>query len=118
MARVVVYKNLRRGDWSIAALSGNRGRGKVIDHVRSCILANATFVVQEGSRQAVIRNRERSVHAWVIGDLVASGPAPEAWQSITYNPYLAPTFRIRGTDTAVHTAAYAIFTPEKGAYIA
>lgn len=88
--RVIVYKNLKRGDWSVAALKGAKGRGKVIDHRAAICLADVVFVVSEASRQTVVRKRERSVHAYAVGTVCE---APGALgERVTYNPYRSGSF--------------------------
>ena len=73
--RVIVYKNLKRGDWSIAAITGRdgTGRGKVIDRLSSVTLANVRFHIQDLGRSAYAGTRTREVHAWAIGDIVEFG---------------------------------------------
>lgn len=107
--KVHVYKNLNRGDWSV------RHQGKVIAHVAEIWLANVSFHVSEKARVRVIANKRREVHAWAIGEIVASQPSGEA-VAITYNPYRAATFTQRRTGAAIMSAAVVHFTPCDGAY--
>lgn len=95
--RVICYKNLRRGDWSIALPRGRNGlgRGQVIDHKASVILADVTLHVEECGRQRVVRNKCREVHAWAVGELVEAVPVGMATREITYNPYRCGTFTTR-----------------------
>jgi hypothetical protein len=95
--RAIVYKNLRRGDWSIATPTGREGtgRGKVTDHRASVILANPVFIVQESGRLRVLRVKQREVHAWVCGDIVDALPAGMTAREITYNPYRCGSFTAR-----------------------
>ena len=106
--KVQVYKNLNRGDWSI------RVKGKVIDHRREVTLANVSFHVGESSRQRVIRNRCREVHAWCVGELVETAPNGEG-RSITYNPYRSGAFTYRDTNEEIRKADYVVFTALDGA---
>lgn len=114
MARVIVYKNLNRGDWSIAQTAGRdgTGRGKVIGHADSVILANVTMRVQEAGRLRVMAKRQREVHAWCIGDIVDSLPAGTVARELTYNPYRCGTFTLRD-GTPLDHAAYVEFTTDK-----
>jgi hypothetical protein len=95
--RVIVYKNLRRGDWSIATATGRdgTGRGKVIGHAETVALAAVVFHVSESGRQRVIRAKAREVHAWAIGDIVDSVPPGLATREVTYNPYRCGAFHAR-----------------------
>lgn len=110
--RAQVYKNLRRGDWSV------RVKGKVVAHVRECVLANVIFKVSEAGRQAVLRKRERSVHAWCEGELLSAwqGAAIEGERvAVTYNPYRCALFTVRATGDYVVSADWVHFTAEDGA---
>lgn len=119
--RVVVYKNLICGDWSVAEVKGSKGKGRVIAHCREIVLADVTFHVSEASRQTVIRKGERSVHAWVIGT-VWLGPS-SGWLEVhcgapvpvTYNPYRCGSFTRRDDGQPVTAAAYVHFTVSDGA---
>jgi hypothetical protein len=116
MARVIVYKNLKRGDWSIADTAGRNGlgRGRLIGHRSSVTLANVTLYVQESARQRVIRTKAREVHAWGIGDIVDAAPASMASREITYNPYRSATFHDRAGNP-VTRADFVEFTAQHGA---
>lgn len=110
--RVVVYKNLTRGCWSIAAATPTNGRGKLIGHADTVTLCDVQFVVRESRRLAITSARCaekpcREVHAWAVGTLA---DAPEGTRNeVTYNPYRAPTFTLRD-GTPVRSAACVTFT--------
>lgn len=108
---VQVYKNLRRGDWSV------RAAGKVIAHVPEIALSDVRFVVRESRRQAVIRDRTREVHAWAIGTVTES-PVWETCVAITYNPYRCGTFTRRDNGAAITQAKFVCFTAGDGAIAA
>jgi hypothetical protein len=108
MTQVQVYKNLRRGDWSI------RAKGKVIGHASDCVLANVTFHVSEAARQRVIRNHCREVHAWVVGELVDLAPDGERIP-ITYRPFDGGSFVRRDNGAPIAGAAFVHFTANEGA---
>lgn len=107
--KVQVYRNLRRGDWSV------RANGKVIAHLDTIILADVTFTVRESARQRVLRDRERSVHAWangIVADVSLAYPGlierfPAA--PITYNPYRCGSFTANGAP--VQGADFVEFSP-------
>mgnify|MGYP003153599657 CR=1 FL=1 len=95
--RVYVYRNLTKGCWSLKSLK----TGKVIGHAQSLTLKDTIFKVSEAGRQRVIRNRQKNVHAGIVGTIMAP-VAREDWINskgvparkipVTYNPYKAPTF--------------------------
>lgn len=107
-ARVQVYKNLHRGDWSV------RVGGKVVAHTAECFLSNVTFKVRESARQAVLAKHQRSVHAWCEGELMAWVPVGER-RAVTYNPYRAHLFTVRATGDFVVSADWVHFTVSEGA---
>jgi hypothetical protein len=98
-----VYKNLRLGNWSIAAVAGTDNRGKVIGHESAVCLANVRFVVKENARQRVCRVKQREVHAWCVGDIVDMPAADLPSVRISYNPYRCGNFTT--ADGAAITAA-------------
>lgn len=115
MARVIVYKNLRRGDWSIAESKGN-GRGRVIDHRREVTLLDVMFYVSDSGRARVVRNQCREVHAWCIGDIADTAPASHGDRvAVTYNPYRSGSFTRRDNGATVDRADYVEFTASHGA---
>lgn len=115
MSRVIVYKNLRRGDWSIAALKGARGRGPLIGHAAEVVLADVDFHVSEATRQTVVAKRERSVHAYAIGTLVEASSA-ECGARVSYNPFRGPHFTTDDGAAVTH-AETVIFAADGKAYL-
>lgn len=68
--RVEVYRNLRRGGFSVR--HGNRVIDRVGPHLDELWLTDATFVVRPGGHAAYLRTGARNVHAFVRGTV--SGP--------------------------------------------
>ena len=94
-----VYWNLHKRCFSV------RERGRVIRHTDHVTLRNAHFVVQRAGYERTVREKVRSVHAWVRGEVTEaseglSGPTA----LVTYNPYLADHFRLRATGERIDTA--------------
>jgi hypothetical protein len=58
-----IYKNLHRGDWSIAAIRGKESVGRVIGHEREIGLANVRFIVRETARQRIVLSMREVFHA-------------------------------------------------------
>lgn len=120
--RVAVYMNLRTKLWSVCAVAGTRGRGKLIGHAADVTLTDCTFVVSEAQRQWTIRKAQRQVHAWIIGTWAGSGGGKKTQPSlpyarVTYNPYRAAHFHIAGNvDAKVETAARVHFASDRFAY--
>ena len=87
--RVEVYRNLHKGCFSVRALSGEN-KGRVIDHVHSITLTDATFVVQPAGRDRVLREGRKNVHAFVRG-IITTEPF-ERGLPVRYDPYLNDAF--------------------------
>ena len=122
--QVFVYYNLTKKCWSIRATDGPQ-RGKVLHHAKAWALENVVFRVSEVSRQRVLREQCRNVHAGVPGFLAAwqgldglpGGTGGEmstcpgsvdACMAVTYNPYKGPNFVDRATGHPVTGARWAI----------
>lgn len=89
--RVEVYWNIRKKVFSVRALSG-RSRGRVVAHMSSLHLRNATFVVQKAGRERVLREKRKNVHALVRGTLDLECSTLRSGTEVRYNPYLHKTF--------------------------
>jgi hypothetical protein len=96
-----VYWNLHRRCWSLMR------QGRVIDHRQSLSLLNVRFVVRPGERARVLRERQKNIHAFAVGELCKWEPSRlnwEDWPKVTYNPFKAGTFVVAGTNTPVDSA--------------
>ena len=86
--RVRVYRNLTKKTISIQDAKTNL----VIMYSDAVSLSNCKFVVREGGREKVLREKRKSVHAFVVGELddVYKSPEGEDRRGIrqaSYNPY-------------------------------
>lgn len=61
---VQVYKNLHRDCWSL------RQKSLVKAHFTVGFLLNPDFIVKDGLRKEVLKNKVKNVHAWIEGDLL------------------------------------------------
>lgn len=104
-----VYKNLRRHDWSLLDPRTNR----VIGHRLELVLLDLTLIVSEKTRQRVIRQNRRTVHAYAAGLLSEEAPR-QGGLKLHYNPFLSPDFTCDGQ--VVTTAARVDFRPD-GAFL-
>ena len=111
--RVVVYKNLNRGDWSVAELKGRVGYGRVIGHVQSIVLADVVFHWLPTAQQKVFRGAARTVHAWAIGEIIAEAIGPKT--EVTYNPKRCGGFHTRD-GRAVSAAPMVEFSSDGRSY--
>jgi len=87
--RVEVYRNLHKNCFSVRALSGEN-KGRVIDHVQSIMLKDATFVVQPAGRKRVLQEQRKNVHAFVRG--TTTDQPIQHGLSVRYDPYLNDAF--------------------------
>jgi len=113
--KVRVYRNLRRNGpngepiYSVQAKRPNwagKKRWIVVGHVEQIHLRDVEFKVSAAGRARVLRERRKSVHAYVVGAWVGAGPAKLAKQA-RYNPYETPTFIDRESGDTLLTASRA-----------
>lgn len=89
-----IYRNLHTGGFSV------KFRGLVVQHIVDVpvLVTDAKFKVNEKSRQRVIREGQKNVHAFIVCDnfCVAPDYTVDKINKVTYNPYQASTFIYRG----------------------
>ena len=88
MIKVKVYKNLKK---DIFFIQDYKTR-KVIGYSDNLRLENANFVVSEKTRQRVIKEGKKYVHAFVVGDMVTNWELTEQFETVRYNPYMFDFF--------------------------
>lgn len=88
MIKVKVYKNLKKDIFSIQDYKTR----KVIGYSDNIRLENANFVVSEKTRQRVIKEGKKYVHAFVVGDMVTNWELTEQFETVRYNPYMFDFF--------------------------
>ena len=96
-AKVKVYRNLHRDQWSIVACDGPH-KGLVVAHADELWIRWASFKVSSAGRERAIREGRKNVHAWIIGAAVFVGPPATARTRITYSPFKQDGFRLVGFD--------------------
>lgn len=107
--RVFVYFNLHKKLWSVRALEGP-DKGRVVRHTTALCLVNCVFKVSEAGRQRVLREKQKNVHAGIVG-VVTESPPPglQACCRVTYNPYRFSTFVDAESLAPLHQAACVTF---------
>ena len=89
MIKVEVYFNLHKRVFSVRSCK----TGRVIHHAKDVHIVNPKFVVREGGRQRVLRERKKNVHAFVRGNLTAFKDNPSHLaDTIGYNPFMYDSF--------------------------
>ena len=94
--RVKVYRNLTRDCWSICYTDG-----RLYCHADSVDLKNCKFRVQPAGRARVLKEKQKNVHAYVVGQLHDVNftlpnrdvfPSGYKFSQAYYNPYRVETF--------------------------
>ena len=120
--RVEVYRNLHKNCWSIRDLS----TGRVYQHaaqfvVRSSHNKPASFVVQPGGRERVVKEGRKNVHAFVRGTYGSphfNGLDRERYSiKVSYNPYKAPHFVDSNNNKVAATDGLILLDTDGKAYI-
>lgn len=111
--RVYVYYNLHKHVWSVRALQGPN-KGRVVLHTNTLTLDRCEMRVSEASRQRVLREKSKNVHAGIVGILMSSpaGRSPSDIH-ITYNPYLYATFVRAASKEPIFSASRVFFEQYK-----
>lgn len=104
-----VYFNLHKKLFSIQQKVN--GKWKVIDHVDSYNLSNVTFKVYEAGRQRVLKEKRKTVHAYLIGkfSLMPEFGMFPAGYLVRYNPYEMEKFT-KDTNEPIDSANFVNLT--------
>lgn len=102
--RVKIYYNLHKHCLSV--LHKTKKGWRLKEHRQSINLCDVKFTVNETSRQRVIREKRKNVHAFIEGTEV--NEIPELTYKVTYNPYKYSNFMkcIGDIKTPVTTAQH------------
>lgn len=93
--QVRVYRNLHCKDRRLYSVQMHyEGLGwRVIGHETVLFLKDVVFSVNEPSRQRVLRNKSKNVHAYIYGTVMLAWNYPDlAGEPVSYNPYECSTF--------------------------
>ena len=103
---VRVFVNPKRGCYSIMQ------DGRVKASAKQIRLRDAAFLVRESGRQRMLRENRRTVHAYVVGELIEfRHPGDDAslkrlaGRNARYNPYRYASFVDRDTEAPLSAAA-------------
>ena len=95
--RVEVYFNLHKQVFSVRSARS----GRVILHTDKVHINQPQFVVREGGRQRVLKERKKNVHAFVRGYATRHDDDPESPTDVVYNPYKYDSFVDWKTETPI-----------------
>jgi hypothetical protein len=103
--KVMVYYNLHKHTFSVTYDS------KVILHADYVKLSDVEFRVRKGGNERVRQQKNKNVHAFVIGRLLDyceypcdDIPSPSSDKIVTYNPYKHNSFIYKDSEEPVYTA--------------
>lgn len=103
--RVMVYYNLHKHTFSI------KDKKRVILHADYVKLGDVEFRVREGGKQKVRDEKQKNVHAFVIGNLLdycqypcENIPTEPNNNIVTYNPYKYDSFVYKNTEEPIYNA--------------
>lgn len=99
--RVRVYRNLNNGQYSVVALNGPY-KGLVLGYAPAIGIRDVTLRVSDKTRNKVVREGVRTVHAWCEGHYITcSDQPPHAYTAsklrVTYMPFIKAHFFLRTT---------------------
>lgn len=95
---VQVYRNLTKKCYSV------RQGGRVVAHVHTLYLKDATFVVQPAGRMRVRREGRKNVHAYIKGTIVPEVEWIKQPRLVMYDPYKFDSFVDGMTWKPVHSS--------------
>ena len=105
--KVAVYFNLHKNIFSVQSRE-KESYGRVIDHVESVVLEAPKFVVRQAGRKKVIEDKQKNVHAFVVGNIAEGVETSSLEEIVTYNPYKYTSFVKEDTREEVSSAEYSV----------
>ncbi len=104
---VEVYWNLRKRTWSVRA----KDTRLVIDHKDSILLKDAILSVKQGGRERVLREQQKNVHAFAIGEVMDLDRLIYPYNNqVIYNPYKYTSFVMADTEEPIYEADHVYLT--------
>lgn len=104
-SRVMVYYNLHKHTFSVKL------NDRVILHADYVKLGNVEFRVRQGGKEKVRSEKQKNVHAFVIGDLLdycefpcENIPNEPTDKVVTYNPYKYDSFVYKDSEEPIYNA--------------
>ena len=110
---IQAYRNLNKP--GVVYSLRSKKTGLVIGYAPKVAIDDAELRVQEGGRQRVIREKRKSVHAFVEGCWDEDGQGPKPPTKLRYSPYLYDSFVRDDTKAPVHEAER-VLLDETGAW--
>lgn len=95
--QVFVYRNLHNHCLSIKAMEGPL-RGKVIAHAHRVLLEDAVFKVSLAGRNRVLAERQKNVHAGVVGTLLRAEVLQFRYEGLVFADFESPQGLAQSSD--------------------
>ena len=87
--RVQVYRNIRKKLFSVL----DKKTRLLIAHRGTLVLSNVEFKISKAGQERVRRDKQKNVHAYVVGNYVGHQISDiENYKLVYYNPYVTDTF--------------------------
>ncbi|WP_262030167.1 hypothetical protein [Microvirga sp. Mcv34] len=112
MPEADIYWHSIKKAWSI------RVAGRVVDHLPCVTATRCRMVVRETERQRAIARSQRSVHAFIQGEIHVGDTLDHCADlvEIGYSPWHAGTFTTRPDFRPIRAARLVVFVPSGQAY--
>jgi hypothetical protein len=99
--RVQVYRNLRKNIFSVL----DKKTRRLISYRDVLILTNVEFIIQKAGQERVRRNKQKNVHAYVVGNYIGNDvDQVKPYNLVYYNPYVTDTFVISDNNKPIFNA--------------
>lgn len=96
--RVQVYRNIRKKLFSVL----DKKTRRLIAHRDTLVLSNVEFKVSKAGQERVRREKQKHVHAYVVGNYVDQPiNSITHYKLVYYNPYVTDTFVIVDNNTPI-----------------
>lgn len=90
------YRNLNKPEFFSCKATKGENKGKVACYSKIIVLGDVAFKVSEASRQRILKQKSRNVHAYVKGEFLDCYDGifkpDDSLICVTYNPYKADWF--------------------------
>jgi hypothetical protein len=109
--KVRVYRNLHKKCLSVQHKTAKGWR--LWKHVDRANLTNVEFKVYQNGREKVLKEKQKNVHAFVIGEWEESDLIIKNPKAVYYNPYQTSQFVLLSSGEEILNANMAIVEPHK-----
>lgn len=119
--KVDIYRNLNKPSYFSCKQREGEFKGKVSGYANIIVIESPEFIVSEASRQRVLNEKSRCVHAYVRGKFTDAfegkliNPEDRSLLAVSYSPYLGGHFFRRDNNQPVTREDYRKFAIVCGA---